>query len=75
MSFPQHTHHTIMVWLREKIVPFKIELEVCVLKAIVHLPYGMKLLTHEQLISKIDYHLGQTKDCLKTHIPRQAPSV
>jgi hypothetical protein len=69
MSLPQHTHHTIMVWLREKIGPFRIELE------IVRLSYGVKLLTHEQLISKIDYHLGQTKDCLKTHIHGQAPSV
>jgi len=64
-----------MVWLREKIRPFKIELEICVLKKIIHLSYGVKLLTHEQLTSQIDYHLGQTKDCLKTHVLGQAPSV
>jgi hypothetical protein len=46
-SLPHCTCHTIMVWLREKIRPFKKELKLCVLKAIIHLSYGMKLLTQQ----------------------------
>jgi hypothetical protein len=46
-SLPHRTCHTIMVWPREKIGPFKKELKLCVLKVIIHFSYGMKLLAQQ----------------------------